>query len=87
LRAIDEELHRFRGQGVVQPYGGPFRELHRRYRELMLAGDSQRRAAGGQDLDCRRAGEEIGDERGRVDNVLEIVEHEEQTFGAEEGAQ
>ena len=55
--------------------------------ELMLAGDVEWRPAGDQNLDIRAVGEEVGDERRRVDDVLEVVEHQEQASRPQIGAQ
>ena len=63
------------------------RELQGWDRELILAGDVERRPAGGENLDIRTVGEEVGDERRRVDDVLEVVEHQEQASRPQIGAQ
>ena len=63
------------------------RELQGRNRELILTGDVERRPAGDQNLDIRTVGEEVGDERRRIDDVLEVVEHQEQASRSQIGAQ
>ena len=44
----------------------------------------RRRPAGGQNLDIRAVGQEVGDERRRVDDVLEVVEHQEHASRAQD---
>ena len=45
--------------------------------ELLLAVDAQRGPAGDEDPQARRAGEHLGQHRGRVDHLLEVVEDEQ----------
>ena len=45
--------------------------------ELLLAVDAQRSPAGDEDPQARRAGEHLGQHRGRVDHLLEVVEDEQ----------
>jgi hypothetical protein len=53
----------------------------------MLTGDVETRSAGGQNLDIRAVGQEVGDERRRGDDVFEVVEHQEQAPRSEIGTQ
>ena len=53
------------------------RDPERRDRVLLLAAEVQAGAAGHEDPELRRGGEEAGDDRGGVLEVLEVVEHEE----------
>ena len=76
--ACHEELHSVR---VIHSGGSGGREIrkdHGWHRETVLAGKVQRRATGNEDRQCGTSREQIGDENGRGEDVLEIVEDQEQ---------
>ena len=54
-----------------------------RDRVLLLARDVQHGPARDDDLDVRRGAEQVGDDRGRGDDLLEVVEHEQQPLVAQ----
>jgi hypothetical protein len=74
---LDEQRHgRHLGQrGGIPEVLGP-RQFERGERELVLAVDAQRLAAGDQHLQPGAAGEQVADQRRRRDHVLEIVEEQ-----------
>ena len=53
-------------------------QTERRHRAFALAGEAQPHPAGDQNLQVRAGGEEGGDERSRLDHLLEVVEHQQQ---------
>ena len=53
-------------------------EVERRHQQLVLAGDVQRRAARDEQVQLRRRGQQPGDVAGCVEQLLEVVEHEQQ---------
>src|SRR5581483_10372271 len=59
------------------------RRRQRGDRVLVLGGQPQRRAAGRQHAEAGRAAEELRDPRRRVDQLLEVVEHEQERLRAE----
>jgi hypothetical protein len=85
LRPRDEELHR----GCLrQPRGiGAVRQRQRRHRVFLLGGQAQRHAAGGQHRQVRAGVEQRADERGGVDEMLEVVEHQQAGTLAQPGGQ
>ena len=82
--ALDEEIHR--GDGGQCRYGGRLGGGgQRKWREriFVLAAQAQRRAARREDFDAGAGGEEIGDQRRRWEQVLEVVEQQEHRFVAQ----
>ena len=58
------------------------RQRERRHGAQRLTGDADRLAAGGQDPDPGRGGQEpVGQPRDRVDQVLAVVQHEDEPLG------
>jgi hypothetical protein len=51
--------------------------------QQLLAGDPQRGATGGEDLQCRAGGEEGGDAGGGLDHLLDVVEEKQELTGLE----
>ena len=73
--AIDEELGRVGLDGARQAEG--------RHRIEVLARQPKLRLAGGDDRQARGAGEQLGQQRRRVEHVLEVVEDEQALPGPE----
>ena len=73
LRTIEEELHR----GNVGERHVPARQIERRDRKLVLLAKMQRRLARHEHLHRGRRGQNLVDERGRGQHLLEVVEHEQ----------
>ena len=63
------------------------RHGQRRHRALVLAGDAEGRPARHQDRERGAGAEEIGDQGGRRQQVLEVVEDEQETLRTEVGDQ
>src|SRR6266511_1984401 len=59
------------------------RQRQRWHRELVLAVQVQGRAAGDERLQPWRGGQQIGDQRRGVDHLLEVVQQQQQSFGAQ----
>ena len=55
----------------------------RRHGNLVLAGEAQRGAAGGQHRQARAGGEEVGEEGRRGEHLLAVVDHEQQVAVAQ----
>ncbi len=72
---LDEEGHRVGSQ------------RQRRHRVLPLAGQAQRGAAGDEHRQVVGIPHQRGDQRGRVEDLFEVVEQQQQAPGLEEGAQ
>ena len=85
LRACDEELdrggfrHRFVGDLLAR-----VRQPERRHHVLVFPGEAKSGPARDQDPDVGGSAEQIGHERGGVDDVFEIVQHEQQAPLAQE---
>ena len=54
------------------------RQRQRRHRQLLLAPQPQPGPAGDEDRQAGRGGEQLGDDRGGLEHVLEVVEHQQQ---------
>ena len=74
LRTIHEQADRVVGECLIDRGAGTGHG-QRRDRELLLARDAQRSAAGHQDLDLRSP-QDVGDDGRGVEDVLEIVEEQ-----------
>ena len=59
----------------------------RRDRQFVLAGDAQRGAAGHDELRARRRGQQAADLRRRVEELLEVVDHQQQRAAREQAHQ
>ena len=86
LRPRDEEAYRRRGQGVVDGQRLPrLRQSQGQDRTYLLLGQAQPRPAGDQDGQARTPAEEVRDQRRRLDDLLEVVEHKQQPLVAYQG--
>ena len=62
-------------------------QFKRRNRELVLPGDAQADSAGDEDRYLRTGAEQVRHDRGRLDEVFKIVEHEQLAFVSQEDLQ
>ena len=77
-RSLDEQAHRLRLQERFRPSVDTRRgQRQRRDRELLLAGDPQRGPARHDDRQLWRRPQQVGDDRGARDDLLEVVEHQQ----------
>ncbi len=88
LGTPDEESHR-RTRGEILEARGR-RRVQQRQRgddKDVFAGEAQHLAAGGEDLQVRSNGQEVGEERGRLDHLLDVVEQQQDVAWAQVGGQ
>ena len=84
LSSRDEQLDS-RGRAHLRHRRGclGIRKRQWRDRKVLLAGDAQHGAAGGQNAQVGAGNQDLGDERCRVEQVLQVIEDQEQMFASE----
>ena len=83
---ILEQADRVDGPRVVDRQPG-WRHAERRHRELLFAGDPQRRAAGDDNRQVGRRAEQAGEQRRRVEDLLDVVDDDGERARRQEPAQ
>jgi hypothetical protein len=88
LRPLDKEAHRIDLEHPLERRQvSRIRQQERRKRVLLLTIAVQRRAAGDEDLHSWRPSKEIANEGRRLEDTLEIVEHQQQPLSGEHPSQ
>jgi hypothetical protein len=86
LRPVDEEAYRVGACNLIQRTRIGFtRQRHGQHRKLALAAHAQGGAAGGEDGQPRRGGQQLGDERTEVGELFEVVQDQEQRLLGQRG--
>jgi hypothetical protein len=78
-RPLDEQLHRrILGERLHRQPLFRVRQGQRRHRELLLAPQPQHRPARDQHLEARGSRQQLGHDRGSLQDLLEVVQHQQE---------